>query len=116
MRVSSEYFVCLIYCPTSTPDSKKCLRGMKIPMIVSKTFTSPPIILKIFRPEISVMVGISNDFDLLGIIEIQIYGFMLPIHASGQKVPNENVSLNSRRCKILVCRYHHRKARYLIDL
>ena len=37
-------------------------------------------------------------------------------HASGQKVPNENVSLNSLRCKILVCRYHHRKARYLIDL
>ena len=52
---------------------------MKIPMIVSKTFTSPPIILKIFRPEISVMVEISNDFDLLGIIEFQIYGFILPI-------------------------------------
>ena len=37
-------------------------------------------------------------------------------HASGQKVPNENVSLNCRGCKILVCRYHHRKAWYLIDL
>ena len=37
-------------------------------------------------------------------------------HASVQKVPNENVSLNSRRCKILVCRYHYRKAWYLIDL
>ena len=38
------------------------------------------------------------------------------VHASVQKVPNENVSLNSRRCKILVWRYHHRKAWYLIDL
>ena len=37
-------------------------------------------------------------------------------HASVQKVPNENMSLNSRRCKILVCRYHYRKAWYLIDL
>ena len=52
---------------------------MKIPNIVSKTFTSPPIILKIFRPEISVMVEISTDFDLLGIIELQIYGSILPI-------------------------------------
>ena len=52
---------------------------MKIPNIVSKTFTSPPIILKIFWPEIFVMVEIFNDFDLLGIIEFQIYGFILPI-------------------------------------
>ena len=52
---------------------------MKISNIVSKTFTSPPIILKIFRPEISVMVEISTDFDLLGIIEFQIYGFILLI-------------------------------------
>eukprot|EP00493_Phyllostaurus_siculus_P004668 UN04689 len=37
-------------------------------------------------------------------------------HASVQKVPNENVFLDSRRCKILVCRYHYRKAWYLIDL
>ena len=44
-----------------------------------------------------------------------IQGFKT-FHASGQKVPNENVSLNSRRCKILVCRYHYRKAWYLIDL
>ena len=71
--------VCLIYYPASTPDSKKCSRDMKIPNIVSKTFTSPPIILKIFRPEISAMVEISTDFDLLGIIEFQIYGSILPI-------------------------------------
>ena len=71
--------VCLIYYPASTPDSKKCWRDMKIPNIVSKTFTSPPIMLKIFRPEISVMVEISTDFDLLGVIEFQIYGSILPV-------------------------------------
>ena len=52
---------------------------MKIPNIVSKTFTSPPIILKIFRPEISMVVEISTDLDLLSIIEFQIYSFILPI-------------------------------------
>ena len=52
---------------------------MKILNMVSKNFTCPPIILKIFRPEIFVMVEISNDFNLLGIIEFQIYGFILPI-------------------------------------
>ena len=86
-RLENAYFlscyaitsVCLIYYPASTPDSKKCSRDMKIPNIVSKTFTSPPIILKIFRSEISLMVEISTDFDLLGIIEFQIYGSILPI-------------------------------------
>ena len=38
------------------------------------------------------------------------------LHASVQKVPKANVCLNSRRCKILACRYHYRKAWYLIDL
>ena len=52
---------------------------MKILNIVSKTLTSPPITLKIFRPEISVMVEISTDFDLLTIVEFQIYSFILPI-------------------------------------
>ena len=47
----SHTSVCLIYYPASTPDSKKCSRDMKIPNIVSKTFTSPPIILKIFQTE-----------------------------------------------------------------
>ena len=52
---------------------------MKILNIVSKTLTSPPIILKIFQPEISVVVEISTDFDLLTIVEFQIYSFILPI-------------------------------------
>ena len=52
---------------------------MKILNIVSKTLTSPPIILKIFQPEISVVVEISTDFDLLSIVEFQIYSFILPI-------------------------------------
>ena len=42
--------------------------------------------------------------------------FLRPLHASVQKVPKANVCLNSRRCKILACRYHYRKAWYLIDL
>ena len=52
---------------------------MKILNMVSKNFTCPPIILKIFRPEISMVVEISTDFDLLSIIEFQIYSFILPI-------------------------------------
>ena len=71
--------VCLIYFPERATDSKKCLRDMKILNIVSKTLTSPPITLKIFRPEISVMVEISTDFDLLTIVEFQIYSFILSI-------------------------------------
>ena len=34
---------------------------------------------EIFRPKISIMVEISIDFDLLSIVEIQIYTFVLPI-------------------------------------
>ena len=71
--------VCLIYYVESAADSKKSLGDMKILNMVSKNFTCPPIILKIFRPEITVMVEIFNDFELLGIIEFQIYGFILPI-------------------------------------
>ena len=71
--------VCLIYFPERAADSKKCLRDTKILNIVSKTLTSPPIILKIFRPEISVVVEISTDFDLQTIVEFQIYSFILPI-------------------------------------
>ena len=52
---------------------------MKILNMVSKNFTCPPIILKIFRPEISMVVEISTDFDLLTIIEFQIYSFILLI-------------------------------------
>ena len=52
---------------------------MQILNFVSKTLTSPPIILKIFEPEISVVVEISTDFDLLTIVEFQIYSFILPI-------------------------------------
>ena len=32
-----------------------------------------------FQPEISFIVEIFTDFDLLGIIEFQIYGLILPI-------------------------------------
>ena len=71
--------VCLILFPERAADSKKCLRDMKILNIVSKSLTSPPIILKIFQPEISVVVEISTDFDLLTIVEFQIYSFILPI-------------------------------------
>ena len=71
--------VCLIYYAESAADSKKSLGGMKILNMVSKNFTCPPIILKIFRPEISMVVEISTDFDLLTIVEFQIYSFILPI-------------------------------------
>ena len=71
--------VCLIYYVESAADSKKSLGGMKILNMVSKNFTCPPIILKNFRPEISMVVEISTDFDLLSIIEFQIYSFILPI-------------------------------------
>ena len=71
--------VCLILFPERAADSKKCLRDMKILNIVSNSLTSPPIILKIFQPEISVVVEISTDFDLLTIVEFQIYSFILPI-------------------------------------
>ena len=71
--------VCLIYYVESAADSKKSLGGMKILNMVSKNFTCPPIILKMFRPEISMVVEISTDFDLLSIIEFQIYSFILPI-------------------------------------
>ena len=71
--------VCLIYYVETAADSKKSLGGMKILNMVSKNFTCPPITLKIFRPEISMVVEISTDFDLLSIIEFQIYSFILPI-------------------------------------
>ena len=60
---------------------------MKILNIVSKTLTSPPIILKIFRTENSVVVEIITDFDLLTIVEFQIYSFILRIlHANLGKI------------------------------
>ena len=71
--------VCLIYYVASTADSKKCLGDMRILNMVSKSFTCPPIILKIFRSEISTMVEISTNFDLLSIVEFQMYSFILPI-------------------------------------
>ena len=52
---------------------------MKILNMVLKSLTCPPIILKIFRSEISMVVEISTDFDLLSIVEFQIYSFILPI-------------------------------------
>ena len=63
----------------STADSKKCLGDMRILNMVSKSFTCPPIILKIFRSEISMVVEFSTDFDLLSIVEFQMYSFVLPI-------------------------------------
>ena len=71
--------VCLILFPERAADSKKCLRDMKILNIVSKTLTSLLITLKIFWSEISVVVKIFTDFDLLTIVEFQIYSFILPI-------------------------------------
>ena len=71
--------VCLIYYAESAADSQKSLGGMKILNMVSKNFTCPPIILKIFRSEISMVVEISTDFALLSIVEFQIYSFILPI-------------------------------------
>ena len=50
---------------------------MKILYWVSKSFTCPPIILKFFRPEIFISTEIYTDFDLLGIVEFQIYSFIL---------------------------------------
>ena len=76
--------VCLIYCPKRAADSKKCLRGMKIPNIVSKSFTCPPMILKFFRPEISIVVEISIDFDLLSMRQQGIHALsniFSPIYA-----------------------------------
>ena len=52
---------------------------MKILNMVSKSFICPSITLKIFWSEISMLVEISTDFDLLSIIEFQIYSFILPI-------------------------------------
>ena len=71
--------VCLIYFPESTADSKKSLGGINIPNTVSKSFNRPPIILKFSRSEISMVIEISIDFNLLGIVEFQIYHFILPI-------------------------------------
>ena len=71
--------VCLIYFPESTADSKKSLGDINIPNTVSKSFNCPPIILKFFRSEISIVIEISVDFNLLGIVEFQIYHFILPI-------------------------------------
>ena len=71
--------VCLIYFPESTADSKKSLRGINIPNTISKSFNRAPIILKFFRSEISMVMEISIDFNLLGIVEFQIYHFILPI-------------------------------------
>ena len=71
--------VCLIYFPESTTDSKKSLGDINIPNTVSKSFNCPPIILKFVRSEISVVIEISVDFNLLGIVEFQIYHFILPI-------------------------------------
>ena len=71
--------VCLIYFPESTADSKKSLGDINIPNTVSKSFNCPPIILNFFRSEISIVIEISVDFNLLGIVEFQIYLFILPI-------------------------------------
>ena len=71
--------VCLIYFPESTADSKKSLGDINIPNTVSKSFNCPAIILKFFWSEISMVIEISIDFNLLGIIEFQIYHFILPI-------------------------------------
>ena len=71
--------VFLMYFPESTADSKKSLGGINIPNTVSKSFNRPPIILKFSGSEISMVVEISIGFDLLGIVEFQIYHFILPI-------------------------------------
>ena len=71
--------VCLIYFPESTADSKKSLGGKKIPNTISQSFNCAPIILKFFRLEISMVVEISIDFNLLGIIGFQVYCSILPI-------------------------------------
>ena len=71
--------VCLIYFPESTADSKKSLGDINILNTVSKSFNCPPIILKFFRSEISIVIEIYVDFNLLGIVEFQIYHFILPI-------------------------------------
>ena len=52
---------------------------MKILNMVSKSFTCPPVTLKFLWSEISMVVEISTDCDLLSIIEFQIYNFILPI-------------------------------------
>ena len=52
---------------------------MKILNMVSKSFTCPLITLKLFWSEISKVVEISTDFDVLSIIEFQIYSFISPI-------------------------------------
>ena len=78
-QIISSTSVCLIYFPESTADSKKILGDINIPNTVSKSFNHPPIILKFFRSEISMVIEISIDFDLLGIVEFQIYHFILPI-------------------------------------
>ena len=86
LRKSMWYFknfactsVCLIYFPKRAADSKKCWRDMKILNIVSKILAIKPIILKIFRTEILVVVEIYIGFDLLTIVKFQIYSFILPI-------------------------------------
>eukprot|EP00493_Phyllostaurus_siculus_P015796 UN16039 len=60
MNVSRKYLRLSNLVSQKSRRFQKCLRDMKIPNIVSKTFTSPPITLKMFRPEISVMVEIST--------------------------------------------------------
>ena len=52
---------------------------MKTPNIVLKSFSYAAIILKFFRSEISMMTEISINFNSLGIVEFQIYHFILPI-------------------------------------
>ena len=49
---------------------------MKILNMVSKSFTCPPVTLKFLWSEISMVVEISTDCDLLSIIEFQINGFI----------------------------------------
>ena len=71
--------ICLIYFPESTADSKKSLGGINIPNTLSKSFNRPPIILKFSGSEIFMVIEISIGFDLLGIVEFQIYHFILPI-------------------------------------
>ena len=92
--------VCLIYFPESTADSKKSLGDMNIPNTVSKSFNCPPIILKFFRSEISIVIEISVDFNLLGTVEFQIYHFILPIlQANLGKIPFKTCNIQKSHSK-----------------
>ena len=93
--------VCLIYFPESTADSKKSLGDINIPNTISKSFNCPPIILKFFPSEISMVIEISIDFNLLGIVEFQIYHFILPILQAN--LGKNMAKIISRR---VICRNH----------